>query len=140
MAQPRGRPFQPGNTAGRGRPAGSRNKVRLAAQELLSEYSEPIVKKWFAMVGQGNSTALRLAIERILPTRKTVHFRLPKIQSLADLRAAGQAVLQALAKGQLTAEEGDAILKMLNSYRELLESTDLEPRLQALERRQDRTT
>jgi len=138
MAQPRGRPFLPGNTAGRGRPRGSRNKVSLAAQELFSEHGDKVTKKCIYMALQGNSTAMRLTMERVLPTPKTlpVHFRLPKVTSLADLPDAGEAVLRAVAKGQLTVDQGDALLKMLSGYRELLVGADLEQRLAALEREQ----
>ena len=41
----RGRPFEPGNHFGRGRPKGSRNKRSLVANELLIEHGEAIVRK-----------------------------------------------------------------------------------------------
>ena len=40
----RGRPFAPGNTLGRGRPRGSRNKAK-PGQTLLDEYAPPT---WYA--------------------------------------------------------------------------------------------
>jgi hypothetical protein len=35
MKKTPGRPFKPGNTFGRGRPQGSRNKATIALQEML---------------------------------------------------------------------------------------------------------
>jgi hypothetical protein len=70
MAKARGRPFPPGNAAGSGRPTGSRNKTTQATQGLFSEY-EPVTKKCVALAMQGDSTAIRLAMERILPARKS---------------------------------------------------------------------
>jgi hypothetical protein len=37
----RGRPFEPGNKFGRGRPKGSRNKRTAEAQALFDEYKDP---------------------------------------------------------------------------------------------------
>lgn len=67
----RGRPFakgQSGNPAGR--PAGSRNKTSLLAQELLDGDAEDIVRKVIEKAKEGDATAMRLVMERILPARK----------------------------------------------------------------------
>ena len=40
---PRGRPFQPGNNLGRGRPKGSRNRKTLLAEELLDSHAEAVL-------------------------------------------------------------------------------------------------
>jgi hypothetical protein len=45
MSEVRGRPFQPGNSFGRGRPAGSRNKATIALQAMLEQHGEHILKK-----------------------------------------------------------------------------------------------
>jgi hypothetical protein len=37
MNKVRGRPFEPGNKLGRGRPKGSRNKAKSPGQDLLQE-------------------------------------------------------------------------------------------------------
>ena len=45
MNKPRGAPFQPGNTFGRGRPKGSRNKSTQAALGLLEKHHESLMAK-----------------------------------------------------------------------------------------------
>ena len=70
MNTPRGRPFPPGNTAGRGRPKGSRNKATMVAQQLLDQHSEPIVRKCIIEAMHGNVHALKLCMERLTPARR----------------------------------------------------------------------
>jgi hypothetical protein len=138
MAKARGRPFPTGNAAGSGRPTGSRNKATQAAQGLLSEYAEPITKKCLTMAMQADSTAMRLVMERILPARRSapLQFKLPKMKSLSDIPKGAQAILTAIAKGQLTMDEGDRLMALLERYGRVLETTGILPRLEALEQHQ----
>jgi len=50
----RGRPFEPGNKLGRGRPRGSRNKTTLVAGELLHSYALALMRKAIALALQGD--------------------------------------------------------------------------------------
>jgi hypothetical protein len=126
MPKPRGRPFQPGNETGRGRPRGSRNKSTAAAQELLGENGADVIRKCLRMAKQGDPTALRLCMERILPARKspTVRFKLPRIRSVADLPGAMDSIMQAIAKGRLTPGEGQQILALVDNSRRVLETEE----------------
>ena len=135
MAKARGRPFSPGNAAGRGRPTGSRNKTTQAAQGLFSEYSELVTKKCVALAMQGDSTGMRLAMERILPGRKSapLYFKLPKMKSLSDTPKGAQAILTAIAKGRLTPDEGEHVMALLERYVKILEAAEIAPRLEVLE-------
>ena len=74
----RGRPFEPGNP---GRPKGSRNKATLAAEALLDGEAETLTRKAIDLANAGDTTALRMCIERILPARKDrpVSITLPPI-------------------------------------------------------------
>jgi Family of unknown function (DUF5681) len=77
----RGRPFekeQSGNHAGR--PPGTRHKVSLAAEALLDGKSEALTRKAIDLALAGDTTALRLCLERILPPRKSrkVALELPR--------------------------------------------------------------
>jgi hypothetical protein len=135
MAKARGRPFPSGNIAGSGRPTGSRNKATQAAQGLFSEHSEAVTKKCLVLAMQGDSTALRLGMERILPVRKSapLQFKLPKMRSLADLPKAAHAILAAIAKGQLTPEEGERVMALLERYRDIVVTAEILPRVEVLE-------
>ena len=134
MAKPRGRAFQPGNKAGRGRPRGSRNKSTAAAQELFGENAADVIRKCLRMAKQGDPMAMRLCMERILPARKStpVRFKLPRIRSVADLAGAMDSIMQAIAKGRLTPGEGQQILADMEYSRSVLETEELSASLQAI--------
>ena len=72
---------QSGNPSGR--PRGARNKTTLAVEALLDGEAEVLTRKAVERAKEGDSVALRLCLERILPPRKDrpVSFALPKIES-----------------------------------------------------------
>lgn len=78
----RGRPFQRGNTFGKGRPPGSPNKKSLAHKELLLDHGEELVGTTIALAKQGHPVALKLCMERLIPRLKDVA-ELPVEQSQA---------------------------------------------------------
>ena len=63
----RGRPFEPGNKFGRGRPPGSRNKKTLLLQQLLDDHAPRLMLKALLMASGGDVQLLRLFLERTLP-------------------------------------------------------------------------
>ena len=71
----RGRPFEPGNKFGRGRPRGSRNKKTLMAQQLLDEHAESILRKAMVKGLQGDSPMLQALLSYILPRPKDTPFK-----------------------------------------------------------------
>jgi hypothetical protein len=87
------------------------------------------------MALDGDTTALRLCLERIAPPRKDapVTFNLPSMNSAAVSAKAAGAVLNADAVGELTPTEGAHIMALVETYRHTLETSDLETRLMALE-------
>jgi hypothetical protein len=79
----RGRPFEPGNTVGRGRPRGSPNKKSLVLQKLLLDQGGEIIKTLINRAKKGDRTALTLSVERLIPRLKDVA-ELPVEQSRED--------------------------------------------------------
>src|SRR5229473_395338 len=132
----RGRPFQPGNKYGRGRPPGSRNRVSRVCQDTLDSYAEALTKKCLSMAIQGNATALRLCIERLTPARRhrTLQFKLPVLKTIADLDAASASVVSGVARGQLTPGEGQDLSQLLEGRRRVMETQELDQRIRALEK------
>ena len=130
-----GSPFQHGNTFGRGRPQGSRNKATIALQDMLDGRGESITRKCALMAMQGDPTALRLCMERLIPPRKEhpVKFKLPAVRTAAEVAEAVSVVLQAVSRGQLTPAEGQMIAAILEGRRRVIETEEHEARIQALE-------
>jgi Family of unknown function (DUF5681) len=137
VSQPRGRPFPPGNKLGQGRPRGSRNKATLALQDMLGQHAEALVKKCVVMAMQGDTTAMRLCIERLLAPRKQspVKFKLPPVSTMAELAQAQITMLETLSRGQLTPAEAETIGSLFENRRRMMETEDLAARVQALEQR-----
>ena len=131
---PRRRPgtFRPGNP---GRPPGCRNKATLAALALLEGEAEALTRRCVELALRGDTTALRLCLERLLPKGRAVRLPLP-LRTLADLDAATEAVSGALAEGAVVLDEVAVLTGLIETRRRLLETTELERRLAALEQQQ----
>lgn len=135
MSELRGRPFQPGNTFGRGRPKGSRNKTTKKMKELLEKYSESIFQKCMSMALKGDRVALKLCVERVFPAKPDgyIQMPLPRTQTVQDLAESSQKVIQAIARGNITPADGEAISRILGDQRRLIECVEWEARIEALE-------
>jgi hypothetical protein len=131
----RGKPFEPGNTAGRGRPKGSRNWATLERETLLNEYATPLIKKCVTEALKGERSALRLCVERLVaPARhQTAAFKMHSIRSASDLPRASTAVLKAASDGVLSVQEAQGFMQLLEQHRRILESNHLASRIEALE-------
>ena len=127
--------FQPGNTCGRGRPKGSRNKATIALQEMLDGHGESITRKCALMALKGDPTALRLCMERLIPPRKEhpVIFKLSAVTTAAEVAAALESVLKSVARGQLTPVEGQMIAAIVEGRRKAIHTEEHEARIRALE-------
>ncbi len=123
-AKVRGRPFEPGNKYGHGRPRGSRNKGTGLCQKTLEYYGGSLTKKLVPEAFRGNPTALRLCIERLMPVRRqpTLRFKLPLTKTVDDVAAASEALVDGVARGQLTPAEGQALTEMLEGRRRVMEN------------------
>jgi hypothetical protein len=137
MNKSRGRPFEPGNKLGQGRPKGSRNR-RRPSDALLDKYAEPLMGECIRRaLKEGDRSAMRLCVERVSPTRRGVglSFKLPAIRSAEDIERAATKVTQALHRGQCTPAEATEAMKFLQAQTRLLEDLQMEKRLGRLEQR-----
>lgn len=118
-----------------GRPKGVRNKKTIAISSLLEGQSEALTQTAISKALDGDSVALRLCMERIAPAPKdqAVSFDLPSMNNALDAAKAAGSVLCAVSNGDLTPIEGTRVMGLIDSYRRVLELTDIEHRLQALE-------
>ena len=127
------RPGQSGNP--RGRPRGSRHKATLAAEALLDGEAEGLTRKAVELALGGDTTALRLCLERILPPRKErpIQLELPPIESPRDAVTASAALLAAVSAGALAPGQANELARLLEVHLKALEVHDLDARLAALE-------
>jgi len=62
-----------------------------------------------------------------------VSLALSPVRSLADAVAASTSVLEAVAAGEVTPDEGGRLMALLTAHRQIAEAGDLEARVAALE-------
>ena len=134
--QARGRPFEKGRSGNPGgRRIGSRNKATIAAAALLDGEAEALTRKAVELALEGDPTAMRLCLERILPPcrERAVKFALPPIESAADIATVMKAVTAALANGVITPGEAGTIAAMVDTFVRAIETSDFERQLQQAE-------
>jgi hypothetical protein len=128
------KPGQSGNPAGR--PRGSRHKVTLAIEAMLDGEAEALTRKALDLALAGDMTALRLCLDRIAPPRKDrpIAFALPALAQAADAAKASAAIVEAVAVGELTPSEAGDLSRVIDGFTRTLEATELEQRIERLER------
>lgn len=134
--QKRGRPFEPGD-ARAGRPKGSRHKITILAEKLMSDDVEGVVQSVVKAAKNGDMQAARVILDRIAPPRKdtTISIELPSIDTLEGIANAMGLIVKAAASSEIGLSEADALTKLLQGYSSALEMTDMAKRLEALEQR-----
>lgn len=130
---------QSGNPAGR--PAGSRNKVTIATHKLLEGEAAAITRKAIKLAKSGDAMALRLCLERIYPKPKEprIKVELPNIATAADIPMAIVSIFKMIGGGDITVEQGKALANIVATQCGVLETTELEKRILALEENQPGT-
>lgn len=137
----RGRPFEPGKSGNpQGRPKGSRNQATVLAEELLDGEAEALTRKLINKALEGDTTALRLCLDRLLAPRRErkVSFQLPTIETVADAVRASSSVIAECAAGNLSPGEASEITDLISSHIRLVETAEFEAKLAALEKGQSR--
>ena len=121
--QPPGRRFQPGVSGNpASRPKGAKNKSTLAAEALLDGEAEALTRKAVEMALGGDTVALRLCLERLMPPRRDrpVAVPLPQIASPEDATKAAGAVLAAVAEGSITPSEAVVLTNLIDVQRKAI--------------------
>ncbi|MHB1219148.1 MAG: DUF5681 domain-containing protein [Alphaproteobacteria bacterium] len=129
---------QSGNPAGK--PPGCKNHATRAAEALLEGDAEAVTKKLIECAKAGDPTALRLYFERVVPVRKgrPVEIDLPTVIDAKDILPAMASIIENVAKGGITPEEGVTLAGIIELKRKAIETVDIERRLAELEQNQER--
>jgi hypothetical protein len=132
---------QSGNPTGR--PRGSRNKATLLADQIFDEKlfgndkkAEAIISKTIALAEGGDTTCIRLCLDRIAPVRRErpACFALPNMSEAKDAVTASAAIVAAVAAGDLTPSEAAELSKVVDSYARTLQAAEFEERILKLEK------
>jgi len=119
----------------KGRPPGVRNKATIAALALLDGESEALTRKAIGAALNGDMAALRLCLDKILPTAKDrpVNIKLPEITDATDLPKVTAALLSAAGVGEIGPTEAATLAKLIEIHRGALEMADITERIKKLE-------
>lgn len=122
-------------TGNPGKPKGARHKTTRAVEALLEGQSEALTNAAIEKALKGDTTALRLCLDRIAPPRKDapVSFNMPNIETAEDAANAARAILNAVAAGDVTPLEAATVMAVVEQFRRTLETTEIEARIAALE-------
>jgi hypothetical protein len=117
---------QSGNPAGR--PKGQRHLITIMAEQWLDGQAEALVAKATEMALAGDSTAMKLCIERIVPPRKDrpISFALPKLETADDAVIAMATIAEGVASGELTPLEARDVAAIVESF---VKVRELPPRI-----------
>ena len=126
-----------GNPAGR--PLGSRHKTTLAVEALLDGEAEGLTRKAVDMAMAGDTTALRLCIERVAPVRKgrPVKIDFGPLDGSSGLAGAMSAIIASMGRGELSPEEAQSMAGVIDAAGAAYERRELEKRIEALESGKD---
>ena len=129
----RGR-FAPGNP---GRPKGARHAALLALDAIGAEDAAEVMRAVVEAAKGGDMRAADILLRRLWPERKgrPVNVDLPPLDGAGGIAAALDAVAEAVAAGEVTPEEGQAVAAVLETQRRAIETAELEARIAALETR-----
>ena len=127
------KPGKSGNPAGR--PQGSRHKTTLAVQALLDGEAEMLTRKCIQKALEGDLTALKLCLDRIIPVVKErpIMLDIPNTDTAKGIEQANEVVLGAVSNGKLTPTEGAVLTTILRERRVTLETIEIDQRVAVLE-------
>lgn len=136
----RGRPFEPGNKLGRGRPPGSRNKRTLLGQSLLEQHGEAVVRKALTSALQGDSAMARALLPYLLkrPTDPPPKIGPLPMRTVQDLEQTHENLMNAVAAGKLTLPDAQALDTLIETRRRVIETGEMDARIQVLEQVKER--
>ena len=121
---------QSGNPRGRKKGVPDR---RAQARELFAQHRDELIAVAIKKALDGDSTALRLCLERVCPPIKSTDAPVV-LGVMPDLLAEkGERVLQQLASGELSPEAAGSIMAVIAQQARIIETSDLERRVAALE-------
>ena len=127
--------FASGNRAGRGNPFARRSATLLQAllDAVEPRMVEAIAKRMVKAALEGDVAAAKVVLDRTLGRGTPVVFRMPRIESAADLPGALNQILRAAARGAISPEDAARFAGIVDVAGRALAAAEIEERLQRLE-------
>jgi hypothetical protein len=122
-----------------GRPKGLQDK-RAAFRELLVLHAKDLIDKAVSLAKNGDTTALRLCLERILPPMRAKDETVDLGQMTGTLAGRGQIIMDASLVGKITPRQASMLMQALVAQVRVVEADELAARLEVLERQVNRSS
>lgn len=105
------------------------------AEAIIEGEVERLSKRLVERALKGDTQALKLCIDRLLPPRRErpVVFKLPPISDAAAAATATSKIIWAASHGELSLTETEALVRVLEAYSKVLFVHEFEQRLSRLE-------
>ncbi len=127
--------YLPGNPSGR---AGSTSQASQT-RKLIEPHREELVAKALALArsadGKDSAAGIRILLERLspIPSPEREKVFLPSLATAVTFEARCTAVLEGVATGQISAEAGERLFRLIDIYQNAVTADSVERRLLALE-------
>jgi len=121
-----------------GRPRGSGNRAHVQLRAILLGDAERIVQRVSELALEGDMTAAKMILDRILPRRICVpiaDFELPAMKTADDVCNAIGAIASAALDGRISPPDAAALAQIVETFRRSIETVDHERRIAELEGR-----
>lgn len=119
----------------KGKPKGARHTATQITYALIEGNLQEVLETVVERAKNGDMTACRMILDKVLPNTKdrSVTIDLPPINDLDGVGLAQAQILQAVANGNITPNEGERIAAIIEARRRSIETIDLESRISQLE-------
>lgn len=116
----------------KGRPKDSRT---AELRSMLEAHAAELVERAVQLARQGDTTALRLCLERILPPLKAREgsVTVSGLGGAGSLAGQGRKILAAAATGEISPAEASTLMQALSAQARVFETDELERRISELE-------
>ncbi len=119
----------------KGKPKGVRHTATQITYALIEGNLQEVLETVVERAKNGDMTACRMILDKVLPNTKDrpVTIDLPPIKDLNGVGLAQAEILQAVATGSITPNEGERMAAIIEARRRSIETIDLEARISQLE-------
>ena len=113
---------------------GSRWRKTKLAYAMFEEESEDIIRSVIERAKEGDSTAMKLVVDRIVPPLKSapIKIELPPVTSSEEAKNAIATVLAAQCAGEITQDEAEGLLRTIDAFVRVCGLAELEAKVNAL--------
>jgi Family of unknown function (DUF5681) len=121
----------------KGKPRGVRHTATQISYALMEGNLEEVLATVIERAKGGDMTACKMVLDKVLPNTKDrpIALEIPLINDLNDVGNAQAEILQAVASGSITPNEGERVASIIEARRRSIETIDLEARISQLEGR-----